>query len=81
MAGAAVSDSPFEIAPRGLAPLTTGIDDARKERQDPRTHLGASPQTELAQDNPVPQGALGVIVRQRQCRVLQYLEDGLSIIE
>ena len=75
----AVSDSPFEIAPRGLAPLTN--DDARKERHNPRTHLGASPQTELAQDNPVPQGALGVIVRQRQCRVLQYLEDGLSIIE
>ena len=44
-------------------------------------HLGAGPQPELAQDDPVPQGELGVIARRRQCRVLQHLEDGLPIIE
>ena len=48
LAGAPASDGAFEIAPRGLAALAAGIDDAGEQGHHPRSDPGAGPQTELA---------------------------------
>ena len=64
-----------------MAALAAGVDDAGEQGHHPRADLGAGTQTELAQDHPVPQGAFGGVVGQRQLGMAQDLEDGLPVVE
>lgn len=64
-----------------MTPLAAGIDNAGEQGNPPGADRGTGSRTELAQDDPVTQGALGGIVGQRPVRVLQHLEDRLPIVE
>ena len=64
-----------------MAALAASVDDASEQGDHPRTHRGAGAGTELAQDHRVPQGALGVVIGQRQRGMAQDLEDRLPIVE
>ena len=64
-----------------MVPLAAGVDDAGEQGENPRADWGAGAQTELAQDDPVPQGAFGVVVSQRQPGMTQDLEDDRPVVE
>lgn len=64
-----------------MTPLAADIDNAGEEGHDARTHRSVGAQAQLAQNHPVPQGALGVVVGERQFGMAQNLEDGLPVVD
>jgi hypothetical protein len=64
-----------------MAALAAGVDDTGKQGEDPGADVGAGAVAEFADDHPVPQGTLSLVVGEREFRVGQNPENGIPVVE
>ena len=75
---AALGDHPGQVRPRQLLPFAAGFDHADQQGQCAASLLRARTLRDAPQDDPMAQGALGLVVGQRQIRMRQDDPDRLQ---
>ena len=79
--GTPVGNRGLQIKPRRVPALAAGVDDAGEQGENPRAGGGSGAVTELAQDHPMPQGALGLVVGEGEpgwCSTWKMASQSLS---
>ena len=81
MVPAASADDLGKVRPRRDTASTTGFDHAGQGGESAGTFRRAGTVTDPAGNDPVAQSALGLVVGQRQRRVIEHRPKGVAIVE
>lgn len=74
-------DGGLQVFPGGMAVPTAGVDDTGQQGEVTRPPGRASAVADLPQDQPMPQGAFGLVVGQRPKQVREDGEDRLPVVQ